>query len=327
MFEAPSPPIPDSIPGTAWDSVRAGLLRVHSRKLEGARLQQCIRDAYDVFAGELAKVGEELTCELLTERIPAWVFDSAVQLKWIPYPPVRLIPGRGNMMEGWFQPSRYEPLPQAELTETFGRYMVNPGYKESICRCLASRMAHWQAEAVAVACSPHADGRSLAAIMFTDIVGYSAMTQRDEALAQEVLDEHNRVLRAIFSNHGGTEVKTTGDGFLVRFASALDAARCAIAIQQALLGLNRDRPLERRFQIRIGLDVGDVIPRGNDVFGDTVNVAARIMQSAEPGGIYLSGGLARQVESKLDARLENMGCRSLKNIQKPVELYRVVLSS
>jgi hypothetical protein len=78
MFEAPSPPIPDSIPGTAWDSVRAGLLRVHSRKLEGARLQQCIRDAYDVFAGELAKVGEELTCELLTERIPAWVFDSAV---------------------------------------------------------------------------------------------------------------------------------------------------------------------------------------------------------------------------------------------------------
>jgi class 3 adenylate cyclase len=177
-----------------------------------------------------------------------------------------------------------------------------------------------------------ADRRRLAAIMFTDIVEYSALTQRNEALAQEVLNDHNRVLRAIFSNHSGTEVKTTGDGFLVEFASALDAVCCAIEVQQTLLGLNDDRPPKKRFQVRIGLHFGDVIRRQNDVSGDTVNIAARITQSAEPGGICLSENVAREVENKLqvenkpNVHLEKMGRRKLKNIQKPVKLYRVALS-
>ena len=209
---------------------------------------------------------------------------------------------------------------------------------------LAEGLSHaalrWEAEArrrLAAGCWPQAGRasvsqqevkvgrRRLAAIMFTDIVGYSAMTQRNEALAQEVLNDHNRVLRAIFSNHSGTEVKTTGDGFLVEFASALDAARCAIGIQQALFSLNRDRPLEKRFQVRIGLHVGDVMPRENDVSGDAVNIAARILPLAEPGGICLSQDVARQIENKIDLRLQRMGRPELKNIQRPLEVYRVVL--
>jgi class 3 adenylate cyclase len=170
-----------------------------------------------------------------------------------------------------------------------------------------------------------ADRRRLAGIMFTDIVGYSALTQRNEALAQEVLNDHDRVLRAIFSKHSGTEVKTMGDGFLVEFASALDAVRCAVEIQQALSDLNRNRPLEKRFQVRIGLHVGDVIPRENDLSGDAVNIAARIVPLAKPGGICLSEDVARQIENKIDLRLQRMDRPELKNIQGPPEVYRVGL--
>ncbi len=119
--------------------------------------------------------------------------------------------------------------------------------------------------------------RKLAAIMFTDMVGYSALTQRNETLALALLHEQQRLLRPIFAQHSGREVKGTGDGFLVDFASALQAVSCAIDMQKALVEYNASAPAERRIQVRIGLHLGDVVVRDGDVFGDGVNIAARIV--------------------------------------------------
>src|SRR5213080_1533444 len=130
--------------------------------------------------------------------------------------------------------------------------------------------------------------RKLAAIMFTDMVGYSALSQRDEKLAQELLEEHRRLLREIFPRFNGTEIKTIGDAFLVEFQSALEAAQCAIAIQRTLAKRNHDVTAERRIELKIGIHIGDVVHRGGDVYGDGVNIASRIEPVAEPGGSCVS---------------------------------------
>src|SRR5437764_10559048 len=115
--------------------------------------------------------------------------------------------------------------------------------------------------------------RRLAAIMFTDMVGYSALSQRDDKLAQELLEEHRLLLREIFPQFDGTEIKTIGDAFLVEFQSALEAAQCAIEIQRSLAKRNADAPAERQIQLKIGIHIGDVVHRGGDVYGDGVNIA------------------------------------------------------
>src|SRR5262249_11958491 len=122
--------------------------------------------------------------------------------------------------------------------------------------------------------------RKLAAIMFTDMVGYSALGQRDEALALELLEEHRRLLREIFPRFNGAEIKTIGDAFLAKFNSALEAAQCAIEIQRTLAKRNADAPAPRRIELKIGIHIGDVVHRGGDVYGDGVNIASRIEQLA-----------------------------------------------
>ncbi len=167
--------------------------------------------------------------------------------------------------------------------------------------------------------------RKLAAIMFTDMVGYSALAQRNEALALDLLAEHQGRLRPIFLRHGGREIKTTGDGFLVEFGSALQAVRCAIAIQTALVEQNASAASERRIQVRIGLHLGDLEVRDGDVFGDGVNIAARIEPLADAGGICITGPVFDQVRNKIDEPLVRIGQPELKNIQVPIDVYRVVL--
>jgi TolB-like protein/class 3 adenylate cyclase len=167
--------------------------------------------------------------------------------------------------------------------------------------------------------------RKLAAIMFTDMVGYSALNQRDEKLAQELLEEHRRLLREIFPRFNGTEIKTIGDAFLVEFGSALEAAQCAIEIQRMLAHRDADAPADRQIQVRIGVHIGDVVHRGGDVYGDGVNIASRIEPVAGPGGICVSMDVERQVRNALEARFEKLAPTDLKNISVPMDLFRIVL--
>ncbi len=167
--------------------------------------------------------------------------------------------------------------------------------------------------------------RKLAVIMFTDMVGYSALTQKNEKGALQLLEEHNKLLRSILPKFNGQEIKTIGDAFLVEFSSALDAASCAVEIQQRLHQRNESTNAERRVQIRIGLHVGDVVYRNNDVFGDGVNIASRIEPIASPGGICCSEDVARQIRNKIDLPLVKLGIGQLKNIQVPVAIYKLVL--
>lgn len=167
--------------------------------------------------------------------------------------------------------------------------------------------------------------RRLAVIMFTDMVGYSALSQRDEALALELLEEHRRIVRPLLRRHGGREIKTIGDAFLVEFTSALAGTLCAIEIQRALHGRNLAAPAEREIRIRLGLHAGDVVVRENDILGDGVNIAARLEPLAEPGGICLSEDVARQISNKTPYALARLGPAELKHISLPMELYRIVL--
>jgi adenylate cyclase len=167
--------------------------------------------------------------------------------------------------------------------------------------------------------------RKLAAIMFTDMVGYSALTQKNEALALQLLDEHRKLSRPVFSKHGGREIKTIGDAFMVEFESTLDAVRCSIEMQKVIAEYNAAQAPERRIEHRIGIHVGDVVFRGNDVYGDGVNIAARIEPLAEPGGICISEDVARQIQNKIELPLMRLGRGELKNIKLPVTIYRVEL--
>ncbi len=167
--------------------------------------------------------------------------------------------------------------------------------------------------------------RRLSAIMFTDIVGYSALTQRNEALALELLDEHRNIVRPFFTKHDGREIKTAGDSFFTEFNSAVQATICAIEIQEALHVRNKEVPHDRHVLIRIGLHIGDVVYTDQDVYGDGVNIAARMEPLAKPGGICVSEDVARQVRNKVPYPIVKLGKEKLKNIAMPVDVYYVQL--
>src|SRR5438874_3335491 len=161
--------------------------------------------------------------------------------------------------------------------------------------------------------------------MFTDMVGYSALAQRDDKLAQELLEEHRQLLREIFPRFHGTEIKTIGDAFLVEFGSALEAAQCAIEIQRTLAKRNHDVTSDRRIELKIGIHIGDVVHRAGDVYGDGVNIASRIEPLAGAGGICVSMDVERQIRNALEARFEKLAPTELKNISVAMDLFRIVL--
>ena len=139
--------------------------------------------------------------------------------------------------------------------------------------------------------------RRLGAIMFTDLVGYSAMTSRNEELAPKMLEEHRTLLREAFRKHSGVVIKTVGDGFLVEFASAVEPVNSAVEAQAALRHFNEGR--KEKVSVRIGIHVGDIVHSGGDILGDAVNVAARLQPLAEPGGICVSRHVVDQIERKV----------------------------
>ena len=162
--------------------------------------------------------------------------------------------------------------------------------------------------------------------MFTDLVGFTKLAQRDEEAALLLRREHQALVRPLFVAHAGREVKTMGDGFLVEFPSAVDSVRCAVAIQEAIARRNALPSEKERIDLRIGIHVGDVVGDGEDIVGDAVNVASRIEPLAEPGGVCVSGSVFDQVRNKLHLPLEKVGARTLKNVEFPVDIYRVVLA-
>jgi class 3 adenylate cyclase len=168
--------------------------------------------------------------------------------------------------------------------------------------------------------------RRLTAIFAADVVGYSRLTSMDEEGTHVRLKEHLRSLVAPkIHEHRGHVVKNTGDGMLAEFSSVVDAVRCALDVQRGMTERNADMPREKRIEFRIGINVGDVIIDDGDIFGDGVNVAVRLEGIAEPGGICVSGPVREYVQGRLDATLEDAGEQKLKNIDRPVRVYRVQL--
>lgn len=165
--------------------------------------------------------------------------------------------------------------------------------------------------------------RRLAAIMFTDTVGFTAMSQQDEAKALRLLDEQRRTVRPILARHNGREIKTIGDSFLVEFVSALEAVRCAAEIQSTIKETNSRKPEADRMKIRIGIHLGDVIHAEEDIAGDAVNLASRIEPLAPPGGICVTGQVRDSVMNKSDYKFDPMGRPRLKNVTVPVEVYQI----
>jgi adenylate cyclase len=167
--------------------------------------------------------------------------------------------------------------------------------------------------------------RRLSAIMFTDLVGYSALTQKNEALALELLDEHRKILRYFFPKHNGREIETAGDSFFVEFQSAVEATNCAIEIQAALDERNKHETEQRHIRLRIGLHIGDVVYIDDHVHGDGVNIAARLEPLAVPGGICISEDVARQIRNKVTYPVIQLPAEKLKNISMPMDIYCIAL--
>ena len=167
--------------------------------------------------------------------------------------------------------------------------------------------------------------RRLAAILAADVAGYSRLMGADEEGTLERLKALRReLLDPKIAEHHGRIVKTTGDGLLVEFASAIDAVRCALAVQRRMAA-SAAAPPEQQIQLRIGINVGDVLADGDDILGDSVNIAARLEAIAEPGGICLSAAAYEQVRGKIEITVADMGEQDLKNIARPLRTYRVVL--
>ncbi len=161
--------------------------------------------------------------------------------------------------------------------------------------------------------------------MFTDLVGYTALGQRDESLSLALLDEQRKLVRPILARHNGREVKTVGDAFLVEFLNAVDAVRCGYDIQRAVREFNFSLEPEKRIHLRVGVHVGEVVESQGDISGDAVNVASRIEPLAEDGGVCVTHRVYDLVHSKVDLQLSSIGTRSLKNVSEPMEVYKVVM--
>ncbi|MDA4123208.1 MAG: tetratricopeptide repeat protein [Thaumarchaeota archaeon] len=167
--------------------------------------------------------------------------------------------------------------------------------------------------------------RRLAAIMFTDMVGYTSLGQKNESLSLALVDEQRKLIRPILARHAGREVKTMGDAFLVEFSNALDAVRCAYDIQRAVREFNIGLPEEKRAQLRIGVHLGDVVELAGDISGDAVNIASRIEALAEEGGVCITRQVFDQVENKVELSLQSLGPKVLKNVNAEIEVFKVVM--
>ena len=169
--------------------------------------------------------------------------------------------------------------------------------------------------------------RRLAAILCADVVGYSRLIGRDEAGTVGALRSLRRdVIDPLLARHRGRLVQTTGDGTLVEFGSVVDAVQCAVALQEAVVEREAATSPELRLVLRIGVNLGEVVADGADILGDGVNVAARLEQLCEPGGVLVSETVREHVGNRIDLAFEDIGPQALKNIERPVRAHRLLLS-
>src|SRR5439155_8769172 len=167
--------------------------------------------------------------------------------------------------------------------------------------------------------------RRLAAILSTDVKEYSRLMGEDEAATIRTLTAYREAMATLIQQHRGRVVDSPGDNLLAEFASVVEAVQCAVAIQQELKTRNAELPPHRRMEFRIGINLGDVIVEGERLYGDGVNIAARLEGLAEARGLCISGPVYDQVKTKLALDYEDLGAQAVKNIAEPVRVYRVRL--
>ena len=165
--------------------------------------------------------------------------------------------------------------------------------------------------------------RKLVAILAADVVGYSRLMHDDEERTLATLTSHRSIVDELIAEGRGEIAGTAGDSVLAEFASVVDAVRCAVSIQQAVAKANEPLPVESRMSFRIGINVGDVMVKDGDIFGDGVNVAARLEGIAEPGGICVTRGVRDHLRDRMEYKFEDLGEHRVKNIARPVRAFRV----
>ncbi len=167
--------------------------------------------------------------------------------------------------------------------------------------------------------------RKLAAILSADVQGFSRLMGADEEATLRTLNACREVTDALIQHHRGRIVGTAGDSILAEFASVIDAVQCAVAIQRELKTKNAELPTQRRMEFRIGINLGDVMVDGEQIYGDGVNIAARLQALADAGGICISGTVHEHVKNRLPLSYEDLGEQVVKNIAEPVRVYRIVI--
>src|SRR5215831_11321841 len=166
--------------------------------------------------------------------------------------------------------------------------------------------------------------RKLTAILCADVYGYSRLMGENEEATLRTLSAYRKIIDRLIEQHHGRFVNSAGDSVLAEFASAVNAVECAFQIQTALKAENAEVPPGRRMEFRIGVNLGDVVTEGAEIYGDGVNVAARLESLAEPGSIYISASIHEQIGNKLALGYEDLGEQHVKNIAKPVRVFRVL---
>jgi class 3 adenylate cyclase len=186
-----------------------------------------------------------------------------------------------------------------------------------------SFQARGEAEQVGLASRPMQ--RQLRAILSADVKGYSRLMAADEMWTIRTLNAYQDVIASHVRHHLGRVVDSPGDNILAEFGSVLNAVQCAVEVQKDLGDQNADLPDERRMEFRIGINLGDVVLEKGRLYGDGVNIAARVEGLAEAGGVCISGSVYDQIENRLSLRYEYLGEKSVKNISKPVRVYQVIM--
>lgn len=169
--------------------------------------------------------------------------------------------------------------------------------------------------------------RKLTTILCADVQGYSALVERDEVGTVTKLKQYREIMVDLIDRHHGRLINTWGDGLVAEFSSPVEAVFCAVETQRRLATRNAEDPLQPPMLFRIGINLGDVVLDGNDIYGEGVNIAARLESLAEPGGVCISGAVFEQVRKKLDIGFDFLGDREIKNIAEPVQAYRVLLGN